>query len=153
MPSSADPAYAEVVTYARSLLGVKWRHQGRSPEKGVDCAGLVILSGKHAGLLRPDFDFLAYRRYPDGQTLVRLCAENADPVAYAHWQPGDFVVMRDIGDSRWPCHMGILFHGPDRSPWMVHSYARRPILRVVENPFEGQWRDQMVRCFRFRRAA
>lgn len=36
------------VAAARSMLGVKWRHQGRQPW-AVDCLGLIVLAMRAAG--------------------------------------------------------------------------------------------------------
>lgn len=40
------------VEAARSYLGVKWVHQGRT-EKGMDCVGLVVLAARQCGIPAP----------------------------------------------------------------------------------------------------
>lgn len=44
---------AQIVEEARSYLGTKWLHQGRTRD-GVDCAGLVACVGNALGLIAYD---------------------------------------------------------------------------------------------------
>ena len=43
----------EIVEYARTWLGTKWRHQGRS-KQGIDCIGLIIRTAEEFGFQYED---------------------------------------------------------------------------------------------------
>lgn len=134
---------------ARSYVGVKWRHQGRS-RSGMDCAGLVIRVPLDLGILPDGFDFRAYHRYPDGKTLERTCEENLDHLdSFAKVQPGDVLTMHDLG-TRWPCHMGIVADRPGGGFNLVHSWAHLPIRRVVEARLDDFWLSKVTGCWAYR---
>jgi cell wall-associated NlpC family hydrolase len=143
------PDREEIVAAARSTLGVRWRHQGRDPELGLDCAGLIVWVGWETGHLPRDFDVSGYRRTPDGRTLQAALRANARQKSWPDWKPGDFVLLRELGGT-WPCHLGFLVEraGSDE-PNMIHSWAR--IHRCcVEVRFEKSWQRCLVGLYSFK---
>lgn len=75
---------------ARELSGVRFRHQGRSAETGVDCVGLWVVALETAGV--PVEDFRAYRKFPSGDELRARMRRQFDPVTRA--EPGDALMLR-----------------------------------------------------------
>ena len=125
-----------VVEAARSLIGQPWRHQGRTPANGkwggIDCAGLIVLTGRMAGVLSDDADLAGYHRQPDGRTMLALLSKWGTPVLKP--QPGDVAALIVQGASR-PQHLGIVSDLPDGRLGLVHACARRR--RVVENSLDA----------------
>lgn len=71
--SAAVVTDAAVVAAARTQLQVPWVHQARMWGQQLDCAGLIICTARHLGLVAPDFDVNGYSRTPDG-TMLDFCA-------------------------------------------------------------------------------
>ena len=144
-----DARREKIVEVARGLIDTRWRHQGRDPEKGLDCVGLVIWVGWELGLVPRDFDFGGYRRQPDGKALARALGQQAVEKSWTDREPGDIVLLRDIS-TVWPCHMGLLATRPgSQYPTLIHSWAkiRR---RVVEVRFDEEWQSRMVGLYSYK---
>lgn len=133
----------QVVTEARSWLGVRWAHQGRSRE-GIDCAGLVIRVARDLGYTR--FDTTTYARQATDETMLALCREHLAPVDAADIEPGDVLVMA-FENQR---HMGIVGNYPllPGALSLIHAYALAPH-RVVEVRLDSAWRARILGAFRF----
>jgi hypothetical protein len=132
--SAPASARRRVVAAARSLVGTPWRHQGRSAARvrgGLDCAGLVIVAGRMAGVLHDEADVTGYRRDPDARTMVGALAAWGRPVLVA--QPGDVAAMR-VASSAYPHHVGIVSDLPDGRLGLIHSFAS--LRRVVEHALD-----------------
>ncbi len=141
----------DVVVEARKLVGrddrnrpiVKFKHQGRDPKTGIDCAGVIIYVLKVLGYI--DFDYTAYERYPDGRTVRALMEEHLVQKPKAEAQPGDIVLLRQL-DSRWPMHMGILTDGgQDGALGIIHSWSQRR--GVIEQTLPPLWSFKTVACY------
>lgn len=139
----------KIVEAVCSTEGIRWRHQGRSPQTGFDCAGLIIWVGWTTGHLPRDFDIQGYRREPDGRTLAGILASHAEARPWPDWQPGDFVLLRDIS-TVWPCHLGFLIerHGSEY-PNLIHCWARLH-KKVVTVRFDEKWQEKMVGLYCFK---
>lgn len=131
----------EIVDLARTYLGVKWQHQGRTRE-GIDCAGLVVVVGKELGLI--DFDMTNYRRRPDKDHFVQFFAQGGGiRKRIIDAKPGDVLVMRE---STYPCHSVIVSEKYD-VPHIVHAHMPRRV--VFEEQLIGEWLEKRVACFSF----
>lgn len=110
----------KIIIEARSFVGVKFRHQGRS-HQGVDCAGLLYCV----------FDYVVglngnYEEYPNqlkSGMVFRKMRDYGDRISQKDAGPGDVILMNFQGSST---HLGILTeHG------VIH--ADGPLGRVVEH--------------------
>jgi len=129
---------------ARTYLGVKWRHQGRSKAVGIDCAGLVVLVGSDLRIL--NYDTTSYQRNAHNDAFVSHFADNLIKKRIADREPGDVLLFRD---KLFSCHSAILTtkHGVEH---IVHAYATRK--KVVEEPLLQDWLDKMSYCFAYKGA-
>lgn len=100
----------DVITLARSYCessgrpAVKWRHQGRNREGGVDCLGLPACVAKELGI--SDYDLTNYGRTPEAtRFLAHFHAAGCTRVNPVEAADGDLVIFRQ---DRYPCHVGIL---------------------------------------------
>lgn len=126
---------ADLIYNARALLGIPFRHQGRS-RHGVDCIGLVVLSARACGLA-VSADRTDYPRDPVGALQPALLARLS--VVTDAWRPGDVLLMR-FGSE--PQHVA-LWTGAG----IIHAMAR--VGRVVEHDLDTKWRRRVVAVYRF----
>ena len=128
----------DVVTAARSWVGVPYRHQGRS-RNGVDCIGLAIVVARELGILPPETPPSNYTRRPrDGALeayVVRHCVKLEAPEA------GCMVLMRWAPRAA-PSHVGLLT--PEN---LIHAYAGNE--KVVEHGFRAKWPPRVHSFWRF----
>ena len=118
----------EVIEHALSYEGVRWIHVGRSREHGVDCGGLIILTGQHFGMLGDDCPD-NYPRRPNG-TFVSLFQERMDQIKVSEAVPGDVLLFND---NLHPCHCGIMAEKWGK-PSVIHAHALRR--RVMHETLE-----------------
>ena len=91
--SSAESAWLgaqDLAIYALGLIGVVYRYGGETPDRGLDCSGLVQLSYAEAGLHVPRTTTALLR---DGRPA-------ADP------EPGDLLLFSENEPGK-PTHVGI----------------------------------------------
>ncbi|MFN3387431.1 MAG: peptidoglycan endopeptidase [Allosphingosinicella sp.] len=116
-----------VAARARSLVGARFRPQGRDPETGLDCVGAAAAAaGVAAERIRRDY---AMR----GQTLAEiehdLCDLGCVPVPGGAAAPGDVIVC-----ATGPAQFHILV---STATGFVHADAR--LRMVVERPLPPPW--------------
>lgn len=122
---------------ARALVGTPFRHQGRAPGLGLDCAGVIAAVAIPLGLASPTMDRIDYSHLPDPEDLLscllQFCAdagfyEDGKPVA------GSVVTLKVAG---------LAVHcGWSTGTGLVHAYS--PSGKVVEHP----WRRWLPRIDR-----
>lgn len=116
----------EIVEAARSYLGVRWVHEGRS-RAGMDCIGLVCRVGTDLGVEYEDMK--GYDRVPNGQVFVNHVKKYLTPNRSGLILPGSVGLIRQ---SRYPCHAGI-FSEKDGETYFIHAFLPRH--KVVEERF------------------
>ncbi len=109
---------ADVQAEAETWIGVRWRHQGRTREHGVDCVGypdLVALSLGLVDSLQP----ANYPRRPNGSFLPLVRSTPLIEIPPGEARPADVVVFAEQTEQ---CHMGILttLYG---EPAVIHAHA------------------------------
>lgn len=131
---------AQIVACARTQIGVRWRHQGRTPQ-GRDCIGLVLHVAHTLGL--SDFDTRDYARLATDETMLALCRQHMQSVLPGDLQPGDVPVFA-FGVQR---HIGIVGDYPGGGLSLIHAAAANRA--VVEHRLDSVWRSRIVGRFRF----
>lgn len=132
----------EPYQHARALLGVKHAHMGRS-ENGLDCVGLLWLTGQRCGL---DFvDSPHYGRQPgrdnDSFGLRGYLVQNFGEPVTRDPQPNDVLLLR-LG--RFPSHVALVAPNPHGLS-MIHTHHRSG--RVVEHRIDARWQKRIVEVF------
>lgn len=115
----------DAVERARSLLGTRFRAQGRDPRLGLDCLGLAMIAYRIDGrVVRRDY------RLGDNhkRELMAGLAGGFRRVPPSAARPGDLMLAR-VAASRF--HLAIL-----TDAGFVHADARRG---VVETPGAPAW--------------
>lgn len=122
---------------ARSLLGVPWRHQGRDPAKGIDCAGLLIYAFEVTGQTP------SYGRDPHHGLMDATIQRFLGPPVDGPMQPGDAVSMAYAGDVR---HCGIIGDHPDGGLSLIHTDSI--VGCVTEHRLDAKWLRRIRRVYR-----
>jgi cell wall-associated NlpC family hydrolase len=131
-----------IVSTARSYLGVRWLHQGRS-RSGLDCAGLVIRVAQDLGIT--DFDTRGYDRQAADESMLAICREHLVAIERAELAAGDILVMAYQNQR----HIGIVGDHPAGGLTLIHAYA--PSRKVVEMRLDDRLTGRVIGCFRFPR--
>lgn len=147
---------------ARELLGtlpngrprVRWRHQGRDPATGIDCAGAVVWVAHGLGH-KVDVDFRAYERYPSARQLRAVLDRELHrrPLGMAEAEPGDVLLLADL-TTRWPLHVAFLVPPrpvrPGEQPRrrVLHSWSRARGVVEMDLPSEWAFKVSGVYCYR-----
>lgn len=134
-----------VVSQARAMLGVPWRHQGRKPW-AVDCAGLVVLAFAAAGWPTATAAPARYGREPWDDMLRRtLHSQFGEPLPDGvEWQAGDVPLFR--WGAGQPTHVGVFADHPLGGLSLIH--ASNHIGKVVEAALSKQQQAGVVEVYR-----
>ena len=128
-----------IVAAARACLGTPFRHQGRAPGIGLDCAGLAVVALKSAGV---DIHAPAnYSRTPhDGRLRAMIDIQRGLRfVPRDDMQDGDVLLIK-IGNE--PSHVGICTGSGN----IIHAYEQ--VGKVVEHRLDAAWQAQIVAVYR-----
>jgi murein DD-endopeptidase / murein LD-carboxypeptidase len=126
---------ADYAARARALVGIRFRPQGRAPDLGLDCVGLIICAfGLPADLVRRDYRM----RGNHGREMLGELAKPFRKVPRKHRRPGDVLLLEVACDQ---LHLAIL-----TETGFVHADARRG--KVVQTPGMPPW--PIVGAFRRR---
>lgn len=132
---------AQVVAVARSMLGVRWVHQGRS-RQGIDCIGLPVLVRRELGLAT--LDVADYARMATSEAMIAYCRLHMQELSIEQLAPGDLLILR-FDPNR---HMALVGDYPLGGLSLIHAYSMAP-RRVVEHRFDDVWRSRLLGAFRF----
>lgn len=131
----------DIIAAARACLGTPFRHQGRIPGTGLDCAGVVVEVARAVGA--SPLDVSGYGRVPaNGQLEATL---DAQPdlqriLDLDARQPGDILLLRFAGE---PQHLALL----TADDTLIHSYEA--VGRCCEHRLSSMWAARIVRVYRF----
>lgn len=137
-----------IVSVARSMVGTRFVHQGRSLV-GMDCGGLLALVAEKTHGIDPLVGVPATysRRGLVGLRLYRLLRSYFNEVPLTSMAPGSIVVwamaQRSPGRPPLPQHLGIITHDA-----VVHADGQ--VGRVLESPYGPYWAEKEYAAFEFR---
>lgn len=136
----------KIVNEARSWLGVRFAHQGRSKETGCDCIGLIVGVAQalnlrsRSGRLLVDCDYQNYSMTPNDNQLQCELAKHLYEID--EYGPGDIVLLRF---AKNPQHLAIVSeanYGGKWHPTLIHAYSVAAI--VCEHRFDHRWQRRLV---------
>lgn len=142
----------DIVKAARSLLGTRFRHQGRSPETGVDCVGFLVAIARIIDYPFEIYDLREYRRTPQPSVLIPLLGKNMLEIPLEDVGVGDVYLMTAGG--RKPRHTAIKAtdvtdYERGKVPTLIHALNKPGVNRVVEHPV-SQWEQGFVKGYRLK---
>jgi cell wall-associated NlpC family hydrolase len=129
----------DFINAARSMIGVRFHHQGRHPTAGVDCAGLVVCSANKCGVTPGDYN--DYQRTPISTDFIEHILKHCDVVQPGDEQPGDLWVFKFANN---PQHVAIQTESNPLK--MIHAYA--PLRKVVEHGIDATWQARRHAVYR-----
>ncbi len=147
MPLSEEQRTA-IAEAAREYVGTPWTHLGRKgfitsqggDPDGMDCLGLIIISGKKSRLFPNDFDIVDYDPQVDFRRLHSGLSDYLQRIAVASRNIGDVVLYGAFGII--PVHLGIIGSINDCRGTVIESSIRSR--RVVEHSLtEEDWRSML----------
>ena len=134
-----------VIDVARKYLGVRFRHQGRSKEEGLDCLGLLICISHDLGLnwqphLQRKMCERDYSHTPNQAYLKDSLEMFLAPSEARTPQPAEVVLMNVEGRVQ---HLGVLAQQENNKRLtLIHAYA--PTRKVVEHHLNTQWEKAVM---------
>ena len=129
----------QIVDCARSYMGVRFKHCGRTREEGLDCFGLVIRVAWDLEL--SEFTLVGYGHYPHAPSVRATCDKQMIRKPLSTMQPGDVVLC---ANKHWECHLAIV--GDGRTSFsLIQSLAAQK--RVVESPLSAEYRSHIRSCY------
>ncbi len=110
------------------MVGVPFKHHGRTIRGGLDCAGIVLLIGKDLGLEipHPPSD---YERAMRLSYVMDQMRRTLDPVPVTFAKPGMVVVLQP---QQSPAHLAIL----DSMRTVVEAVNEPDLMQVVRRPVD-----------------
>jgi len=126
-----------IITLARSLVGVPFLHQGRSL-KGLDCVGVLVYIAKELGIAT--VDYTQYSREPDGKILQEKLNTYLHRKIIIDFSPGDILLMID---TKMPCHVAVY---TDKGT-IIHANSK--LGKVVEHRLSEDWRRKIRGVYTF----
>jgi cell wall-associated NlpC family hydrolase len=134
------PTRADILRYARSLIGTPFHHQGRLPKVGLDCVGLLAAVYDLIGANYDDYT--NYSPSPDGRTFEAEFDKALDRIKPEEVGVGDVLTFwwRTRGKMQ---HCAIL-----TDVGMIHTWAT--VHKVVEHHFDERWKTRIMGCYRFK---
>ncbi len=135
---------------AITMAGVRFVHQGRSVDTGVDCMGLLAVVLDRVGYTYVDHE--GYRRTPSADFIREMMLFNFDEIPLDDVGVGDIYLMRMGGIK--PKHAAIKVTGQTDlirgvEPQLVHASGLGTTGRVVIEPVR-QRLASIVTAFRLR---
>ena len=112
----------EIVTEAKTWMGVRWRHIGRD-RSGLDCIGLLIVVARHFG--QDIADRTDYRRTPDGDLFRQMVEDQTDPGSINMIKSGTILMIKQGGR---PCHCGIAIMDGGQAQMLSASINARAVV-------------------------
>lgn len=133
--------------FARSLLGTPFHHAARVPGVGIDCVGVIVLTGTECGCWPIGFDVLPYPEFPTGFDMRDTCRQYLRPIRQDEMRNGDVVLL--VTDKQ-PQHLGVVGRYKDthhRS--IIHASNVIDHPRVVETPLMFDRGFRFCESYRF----
>lgn len=122
----------EIIDAARSYVGVKWRHLGRT-RAGLDCIGLLVTVAIDCRI--SVVDSTDYGRIPDEGRFLNLLRDQSDLGSKMRIRTGSILLLTQAGRA---CHCGIVSMEPPVATIIHAGLLHR---QVVEEPFQPWFRD------------
>ena len=130
----------DFVAAARAYIGTPFHHQGRMPDVGLDCAGVIVCAAAACGIFIEDQQ--GYGRIPSNGLLQQAVEKHCVRVDTSSVETGDIMLFAFRNE---PQHLAVYDHG-----LLIHAYS--DVNRVVENSFDETWQHRLRGCWRLKGA-
>ncbi|HEY1023220.1 MAG TPA: C40 family peptidase [Flavisolibacter sp.] len=123
----------QVVSYAKTLMGIPYLYGSTNPEKGFDCSGFITYVFNHFGIIVPrsSIDFTNVGKEVDAKTA----------------RPGDLILFTGTDSTeRFVGHMGIVVANTDTLQF-IHSTSGKAN-GVTITPLNAYYQGRYVKTVR-----
>jgi cell wall-associated NlpC family hydrolase len=127
---------SEITAAALSMVGTPFHAQGRLPDVGLDCLGVVVCVARICGI--PHQDRAAYPMRPNGELMPEL--DRQFTRVHGEPQESDVLLMAFEGE---PHHVAIVI-SDNR---IVHAYST--VRKCVVQTYTDYWRAKVRAVYRF----
>lgn len=128
----------KIAAAAIDMVGTPFRHQGRKPRSGLDCAGVVLCSVWSAGCDVPEC--LGYGPIPKTDVLLTELAARLHRVHRDDCEPGDIILFEYRPNL--PMHFAVLV-GQEQ---IVHAHSVTGC--VVQHRMTQAWTSRIHSIWR-----
>lgn len=145
----------QIVEVARSYCGVKYTHQGRKRNIGLDCGGLILMVARDLGL--SELEELGYATSaPESDRFEQLLNENADNLHIESFPPHRFdgteflpgdILAYDYQKGEGISHTSFISKWDGRCYWVVDALND---IGVSEHAFRFPFSKARILGFRIR---
>ena len=125
--TSSNAKATQIVEYALSFEGVKYRYGGTS-RSGMDCSGLIFTSFDQAGLQLP--------------RVSRDMAAKGKSISLAEITAGDLLFFKTDKSSNSINHVGLIVSKHGNNVRFIHATTSRGV--IVSDLTENYWRKAFV---------
>lgn len=142
----------KIITEARKWLGVKYSHQGRTREIGLDCGGLILVVARALEL--SELEELGYASYPTDGRFEQLLNRHAENLGYeslyphifdgTEFQIGDILAF-DYQNGEGIRHTAFVTNWDGKHYWIIHAI---PDYGVCEMPLRHPFSKARILGFR-----
>src|SRR5215510_984621 len=126
-----------------ATLNCQWKHQGRTPESGMDCVFSPRWAYERQGLRLPaelEDAFEHYRRPPNGRHMLTVMRKWFKEITQAELEPSDLLV---VFNRKNPCHIVVKL---SESEFAEAYETDGAISKFLIRPFNPSYR--IAACFR-----
>lgn len=130
-----DPSEQELISFAKKLLGIKYRYGAASPSHGFDCSGFVHYVFKQFNITLPRSSSAI------GQTGKNILLSDA--------KAGDIILFTGTNPARKTIgHVGIVLSNNDgKGLRFIHASSGKA-QAVTETPLEGSYKKRFMKVIR-----
>ena len=123
---------AEVIRYAKKLLGTPYHYAGSSPQKGFDCSGFVkyVFDNYKINLPRSSVDYKGF-----GKALKP-----------EEFKVGDVLVFYSFKDKRRIGHVGIICEAAGMNSRFIHSSSVRSKGVIISELGSSAYSRRFYKC-------
>lgn len=127
-----------IAAAASDMVGTPFRHQGRNPKSGVDCAGVVLCAVWSAGCELPDC--IGYGPQPKADVLLAELQQRARRIHRDDAEPGDIMLFQYRADM--PMHFAVLL----ANEYVVHAHGSTG--KVIKHRLTPAWAARLHSIWR-----
>ncbi|MCC8423641.1 C40 family peptidase [Mucilaginibacter sp. UR6-11] len=125
---------ADLVIFAKSLIGVPYKYGSTDPTQGFDCSGFITHVFNHFGILVP--------RSSTDFTIIHRGVKLQDT------RPGDLILFTGTDSTiRKVGHMGIIISSPGQEVKFIHSTSGKAY-GVTETPLNKYYMGRYIKTIR-----
>lgn len=130
----------KIVVEARTWIDTPFHHQGRVKSVGVDCAGVVGMTGAALGLLDVNDIPKDYAKQPNANAMTKVLDEKMTRIPVSEATIGDVL---HFAFDREPQHVAII-----SDIGIIHAYAQAR--KCVEHSLDDTWKSRIRGAYRFK---